>query len=100
MVMHEAGHGMYEQGVDDEHQRTLLEGGASLGLHESQSRLWENMVGRSRAFWRHFFPLLKAQCPSQLAGVEVEDHRGVPLDPQLGTGLDHVGDLPVGPLLA
>ena len=71
-TMHEAGHAMYEQGVADEHQRTLLEGGASLGLHESQSRLWENMVGRSRPFWRHFFPLLKAQCPSQLAGVDVE----------------------------
>jgi carboxypeptidase Taq len=47
-TMHEAGHAMYEQGVGDEHQRTILEGGASLGVHESQSRLWENMVGRSR----------------------------------------------------
>jgi carboxypeptidase Taq len=71
-TMHEAGHAMYEQGVGDEHQRTLLEGGASLGLHESQSRLWENMVGRSRPFWRHFFPQLQAQCPSQLQGVDLD----------------------------
>lgn len=68
-TMHEAGHAMYEQGVGDEHQRTLLEGGASLGVHESQSRLWENMVGRSRAFWNHFFPRLQAACPDQLASV-------------------------------
>jgi carboxypeptidase Taq len=60
---------MYEQGVGDEHQRTILEGGASLGVHESQSRLWENMVGRSRQFWDHFFPRLQATCPGQLAGV-------------------------------
>ena len=68
-TMHEAGHAMYEQGVGDEHQRTILEGGASLGVHESQSRLWENMVGRSRQFWDHFFPRLQATCPGQLAGV-------------------------------
>ena len=68
-TMHEAGHAMYEQGVGDEHQRTILEGGASLGVHESQSRLWENMVGRSRQFWEHFFPRLQAECPAPLAGV-------------------------------
>ena len=68
-TMHEAGHAMYEQGVGDEHQRTILEGGASLGVHESQSRLWENMVGRSRQFWDHFFPRLQAACPTQLGGV-------------------------------
>ena len=70
-TMHEAGHAMYEQGVGDEHQRTLLEGGASLGVHESQSRLWENMVGRSRAFWDHFFPRLQSTCPEQLRGVTI-----------------------------
>ena len=68
-TMHEAGHAMYEQGVGDEHQRTILEGGASLGVHESQSRLWENMVGRSRQFWEHFFPRLQAACPAQLGSV-------------------------------
>jgi carboxypeptidase Taq len=71
-TMHEAGHAMYEQGVAGEHQRTLLEGGASLGVHESQSRLWENMVGRSRPFWNHFFPRLQAACPAQLGGVTAE----------------------------
>jgi carboxypeptidase Taq len=70
-TMHEAGHAMYEQGVGGEHQRTLLEGGASLGVHESQSRLWENMVGRSRAFWDHFFPRLQSACPEQLGRVTV-----------------------------
>jgi carboxypeptidase Taq len=68
-TMHEAGHAMYEQGVGGEHQRTILEGGASLGVHESQSRLWENMVGRSRQFWDHFFPRLQDACPAPLAGV-------------------------------
>ena len=71
-TMHEAGHAMYEQGVAGELQRTLLEGGASLGVHESQSRLWENMVGRSRPFWNHFFPRLQAACPAQLGGVTAE----------------------------
>ena len=71
-TMHEAGHAMYEQGVSSSHRRTLLEGGASLGVHESQSRLWENVVGRSRTFWDHFFPLLQARCPSQLGAVTAE----------------------------
>ena len=71
-TMHEAGHALYEQGVAAEHQRTLLEGGASLGVHESQSRLWENMVGRSRPFWQHFFPQLQASCPTQLGNVTVD----------------------------
>jgi carboxypeptidase Taq len=71
-TMHEAGHALYEQGVDRVHHRTQLEGGASLGVHESQSRLWENLVGRSRPFWEHFYPMLQARCGSQLAGVTVE----------------------------
>jgi carboxypeptidase Taq len=72
-TMHEAGHALYEQGVSRTHHRTMLEGGASLGLHESQSRLWENLVGRSLPFWQHFFPRLQARCHSQLAGVGIED---------------------------
>jgi carboxypeptidase Taq len=68
-AMHEAGHGLYEQGVGREHNRTQLEGGASLGVHESQSRLWENLVGRSLPFWEHFYPRLQARFPSQLGGV-------------------------------
>ena len=68
-TMHEAGHGLYEQGVSSEHHRTQLEGGASLGVHESQSRLWENLVGRSLPFWEHFYPKLQARFPSQLGRV-------------------------------
>ena len=72
-TMHETGHALYEQGVGDEHQRTPLEGGTSLGVHESQSRLWENMVGRSRPFWDHFFPRLQAACPGPLNDVSAAE---------------------------
>ena len=54
--MHEAGHAMYEQNISPTLRRTLLCGGASMAIHESQSRLWENMVGRSAMFWQHFYP--------------------------------------------
>ena len=62
--LHEAGHGMYEQGSPMEWDRTPLAGGVSNGVHESQSRLWENIVGRSRAFWSHFLPSLQAAFPA------------------------------------
>ncbi|HVZ22544.1 MAG TPA: carboxypeptidase M32, partial [Vicinamibacterales bacterium] len=71
-TMHETGHALYEQGVSRKHHRTMLEGGASLGVHESQSRLWENLVGRSRPFWEHFYPALQAACPSQLGAVPLD----------------------------
>ncbi len=71
-TLHETGHALYEQGVSRVHHRTQLEGGASLGVHESQSRLWENLVGRSRPFWSHFYPALQARFPSQLGGVTLE----------------------------
>ena len=67
--LHETGHALYEQGVSPVWNRTMLEGGASLGVHESQSRLWENLVGRSLPFWEHFFPRLQRRFPSQLGGV-------------------------------
>jgi carboxypeptidase Taq len=70
--VHEAGHAMYEQGSPAAFERTLLRGGASMGVHESQSRLWENLVGRSRGFWQHFFPLLKERFPEQLADADAE----------------------------
>ncbi len=77
-TMHETGHGLYEQGVSRSHHRTSLEGGASLGVHESQSRLWENLVGRSRPFWEHFFPALQARFPSQLGAVTLDQfYRGI-----------------------
>lgn len=71
-TIHEAGHGLYEQGFDEAHYRTPLAAAPSMGLHESQSRLWENVVGRSRAFWEHFFPRLAQAFPEALAGVGLE----------------------------
>ncbi len=72
-TMHECGHGLYEHGVAGEFERTPLARGASLGLHESQSRLWENMVGRSLPFWRHFYPVLERTFPDAFAGAELAD---------------------------
>ena len=71
-TLHEAGHAMYEQGVAPELSRTPLAGGASLALHESQSRMWENLVGRSRPFWDHFYPQLRKIFPEQLGGVDLD----------------------------
>ena len=71
-TMHECGHGLYEAGVDPALERTLLARGASLGLHESQSRLWENLVGRSRPFWSWFYPRLQETFPSELGSVDEE----------------------------
>jgi carboxypeptidase Taq len=70
--MHETGHGLYENGISPSLERTPLCRGASLGLHESQSRMWENLVGRSRPFWQYFFPQLQAAFPEQFAGVDAE----------------------------
>jgi len=64
---------MYNQGMAREIDRTPLWDGASPGVHESQSRLWENLVGRSRAFWRYFYPSLRSVFPDPLRGVEEED---------------------------
>jgi carboxypeptidase Taq len=71
-TMHESGHGMYEQGVNPALDRSPLCRGASPGVHESQSRLWENLVGRSRAFWQGYFPKLQAAFPDQLRDVDME----------------------------
>src|SRR5262249_42416648 len=70
-TLHEAGHALYEQGVDAAFDDTPLGRGTSAGVHESQSRLWENVVGRSRGFWRHFYPRLQRSFPGELAGVEL-----------------------------
>ena len=76
-TLHESGHGMYEQGSPVEWDRTPLAGGVSLGLHESQSRLWENIVGRSKPFWQRFLPDLQITFPA-LADVSLNDfHRAV-----------------------
>ena len=71
-TVHEAGHAMYEQGVNPSYERTPLAGGTSLAVHESQSRMWENLVGRSLPFWEHFYPTLKKLFPSQLDGVTLK----------------------------
>ena len=70
--IHESGHAMYEQGMGRDIARTPLYGGASPGVHESQSRLWENLVGRGRAFWRYFYPSLQAVFHESLHNVDEE----------------------------
>ena len=70
-TVHEVGHALYEQGVDVVLDSTCLGGGVSLGIHESQSRLWENMVGKSAEFWQHWYPRLVQLFP-QLALTEQE----------------------------
>ncbi|HYH63766.1 MAG TPA: carboxypeptidase M32 [Urbifossiella sp.] len=69
-VLHETGHGLYEQNLPAEHFGTPVGAACSLGIHESQSRLWENQVGRGRPFWDHFFPRLRQTFPAAIAGVE------------------------------
>jgi carboxypeptidase Taq len=77
-TMHEAGHAMYEQGINPNYDRTPLAGGVSLAVHESQSRMWENLVGRSMPFWEHFYPILKKAFSSQLDGVSLKSfYKGI-----------------------
>ncbi|KKR62893.1 hypothetical protein A2361_02240 [Candidatus Woesebacteria bacterium RIFOXYB1_FULL_40_26] len=71
--MHETGHALYEQGVKEEYASTPLAGGVSLGIHESQSRFWENQVGRSWEFIKFLTPILHAFYPDQLSGIPVEE---------------------------
>jgi len=71
-TMHEYGHGLYEHQVDPSLERTPLGTGVSLGIHESQSRMWENLVGRSRPFWNFFYPRLQELFPEQLGDVDPE----------------------------
>jgi carboxypeptidase Taq len=72
-TMHECGHGLYEHGIDPALERTPLCNGVSMSLHESQSRMFENVIGRSLPFWQHFFPRTKELFPEPLANVQVED---------------------------
>ena len=67
--LHEFGHGLYEHQIPESLAHLPTGTGASLGLHESQSRLWENLVGRSEPFWRFFYPRLQEVFPEQLGGV-------------------------------
>jgi len=69
--MHEAGHGLYTMGADPALDRTPLTFNYSMVLHESQSRLWENLVGRSKPFWKHYYPKFRSQFPTQLGNVDL-----------------------------
>lgn len=71
-TLHESGHALYEQGIDPRYDGTPLGSGTSSGVHESQSRLWENLVGRSRGFWEHFYPRLQEAFPVQLGTVALD----------------------------
>ena len=77
-TMHEGGHALYEQGFAPALRGLPLADGASMAVHESQSRLWENLVGRSLAFWKFFYPRLKEYFPTQLANVDLQTfYRGI-----------------------
>lgn len=71
-TMHESGHAMYELGINRAYEGLPLAGGTSSGVHESQSRLWENVVGRSRKFWQFYYPKLQDMFPSQLSDVSLD----------------------------
>ena len=71
-TLHEAGHGIYEQGLDRDTYGTPIGETVSLGIHESQSRMWENLVGRSRAFWRHFFEPAQQAFPDSLGDISID----------------------------
>ena len=71
-VIHEGGHALYELGCDDKYNYTILSGGSSMGIHESQSRFYENLIGRSHAYITHIFPKIKELFPGQLADVDAE----------------------------
>lgn len=73
-VIHEAGHGIYEQGIADELTQTFVGQGASMGMHESQSRFFENMIGRNEAFWVPLYEKLQALFPQQLASIDRETY--------------------------
>ena len=72
-TLHEAGHGIYEQGLRGDHYGLPPGQYCSLGIHESQSRLWENLVGRSISFWQHFYPRAQQLFPEALADVPLND---------------------------
>ncbi|HVT29070.1 MAG TPA: carboxypeptidase M32, partial [Lacipirellulaceae bacterium] len=72
-TLHEAGHGIYEQGLPADRYGLPTGEAVSLGIHESQSRMWENLVGRSRAFWEHFYPQVQSMFHDPLGSVSLDD---------------------------
>jgi len=71
-TMHETGHGLYELGSNQAYERTPLAGGTSLAVHESQSRMWENLVGRSLPFWEYFYPEFQKLFPGQVGNLDLD----------------------------
>lgn len=77
-IIHECGHGLYEMGFPDDIKLSVLAQGTSLGIHESQSRTWENLIGRSLPFWKYYFPKLKSFFPDQLNDITLDQfYRGI-----------------------
>ncbi len=72
-IIHEVGHALYEQGLLPEHFGTPLGEAISLGIHESQSRMWENIVGRGKPFWKYFYPILRKEFPKPFQNLKFED---------------------------
>lgn len=72
-TLHEGGHALYDQGLDPQYFGTPLGEAISLGIHESQSRLWENGIGRSISFWKYFLPILKETFPRTLEDIDIDD---------------------------
>jgi carboxypeptidase Taq len=73
-TIHEFGHALYDQNISPELAGTVLCNGTSMGIHESQSRFWENIVARSKPFWRTFFPALQSHFPQQFASADVDTY--------------------------
>lgn len=77
-TLHECGHALYGLGIHPDYERTPLMEGASLGVHESQSRTYENLVGRSLPFWEYFYPRLQEYFPTQLGNVDLQNfYKGI-----------------------
>jgi len=72
-MLHELGHGLYEQGLDPDHYGTPMGESGSVGVHESQARLWENTIGRSLSFWQYFYPALQEAFPESLRDVGLDE---------------------------
>lgn len=77
-IIHECGHGLYELGFGDDVKGNLLASGTSLGIHESQSRTWENVIGRSYSFWKYYYPVLQKYFPENLEDISIDDfYKGI-----------------------
>lgn len=77
-IIHECGHGLYELGFGDSVKGNLLASGTSLGIHESQSRTWENVIGRSFSFWKYYYPELQKYFPENLGNISLDNfYRGI-----------------------